>query len=161
MSETKVERVGVRVDKELMPQVQAYAAFKGYSVPEALDALLRTAFSRRAALDKYATYTSKVAAQEARAAKKAEREAKKAEKAAAKAKPAPKAPKASKPAKHAGVLPPVGGTLTRSFKGEDHVVTVLENGFGYNGAEYSSLSRTAAAIAGRKCSGTEFFGLAK
>jgi hypothetical protein len=119
---------------------------------EAVDALLRTAISRRNALSKYASDMVKWKADQAKQARKVER--------AAKVKAEPKPKKAREP-KSTAVLPPVGGTLTRNYKDTDYVVTVLESGFELNGETYTSLSAAAAAITGRKCSGTAFFGLAK
>ena len=43
----------------------------------------------------------------------------------------------------------------------NNVVTVMKDGFEYNGMKYSSLSAVAKKITGRKISGRYFFGLDK
>src|SRR5262249_47185798 len=56
-------------------------------------------------------------------------------------------------------LPPAGTLLTRLYKGTTVEVRVLEHGFVYEGAIYSSLSAVAKAITGSHCSGYLFFRL--
>jgi len=57
-------------------------------------------------------------------------------------------------------LPPPGTVLTRTHKGVEHRVTVLEDGVEYNGERHRSLSRVARLIAGTPWNGFLFFGLA-
>ena len=52
-----------------------------------------------------------------------------------------------------------GTRLARSWKGQVHVVHVLEDGFDYKGARYTSLSEIARLITGTRWSGPLFFGL--
>ena len=56
-------------------------------------------------------------------------------------------------------LPEPGGQLIRRFKGQDHIVTVLEDGFQYEGKRFKSLSAVAHAITGQHISGFAFFKL--
>ncbi|HRP63656.1 MAG TPA: DUF2924 domain-containing protein [Phycisphaerales bacterium] len=49
----------------------------------------------------------------------------------------------------------------RRFKGHDYMVTVLPNGFEYDGEVYRSLSAVAHAISGSHWNGLLFFGLTK
>lgn len=56
-------------------------------------------------------------------------------------------------------LPDAGGQLIRRFKGHDHIVTVLNDGFQYEGKRYKSLSAVAQAITGQHTSGFAFFRL--
>jgi hypothetical protein len=56
-------------------------------------------------------------------------------------------------------LPKAGTLLTREFKGKVHVVTVLAEGFEYEGRQYGSLSRIATEIAGTRWNGFAFFAL--
>ena len=58
-------------------------------------------------------------------------------------------------------LPMPGAVLTRVFKGHEHHVTVLPNGFEYNGELYRSLSAVAHAISGSHWNGFHFFGIQK
>jgi hypothetical protein len=59
-------------------------------------------------------------------------------------------------------LPPVGGEpLKRRFKGVDHTVTVLADGFEYNGRTFKTLTEVVRAITGKHRSGYAFFGLKK
>ena len=53
----------------------------------------------------------------------------------------------------------VGAILRRTWNGEDHVVTVTENGFEWQGRTFRSLSAVATAIAGSRWNGPRFFGL--
>jgi hypothetical protein len=55
---------------------------------------------------------------------------------------------------------PIAGTqLKREWKGIEHVVTVREHDFEYNGRPYKSLSAVARAIAQTRWNGPLFFGL--
>lgn len=56
-------------------------------------------------------------------------------------------------------LPRPGTILTRTHRGVEHQVAVLESGFEWNGMVYRSLSGVAKAITGSHCSGPAFFGL--
>jgi hypothetical protein len=65
------------------------------------------------------------------------------------------------------VVPPVperrsikpGSRLVREHDGKLHEVTVLVDGFSWNGATYKSLSEVARAITGTNWNGPRFFGL--
>ncbi len=54
-----------------------------------------------------------------------------------------------------------GTRLVREWHGETHQVTVLDDGFDYQGARYHSLSEIARTITGSRWSGPLFFGLRK
>ena len=55
---------------------------------------------------------------------------------------------------------PIAGTrLIREYQGVEHVVTVLADGFEYEGRPYRSLSAIARAITGTRWNGWTFFGL--
>jgi hypothetical protein len=55
---------------------------------------------------------------------------------------------------------PVAGTqLIREWHGVEHVVTVVVDGFEYEGRRYRSLSSVARAITGTQWNGPLFFGL--
>jgi Protein of unknown function (DUF2924) len=55
---------------------------------------------------------------------------------------------------------PITGTqLGREWKGVEHVVTVREHDFEYNGRPYKSLSAIAREIARSRWNGWAFFGL--
>jgi Protein of unknown function (DUF2924) len=55
---------------------------------------------------------------------------------------------------------PIAGTqLRRQWQGVEHVVTVREHDFEYEGRPYRSLSAVARAIAGSRWNGWAFFGL--
>lgn len=56
-------------------------------------------------------------------------------------------------------LPAPGTVLTRQYRGTEHRVTVLPDGFEYNGETYRSLSAVASAITGSHWNGRLFFGL--
>jgi hypothetical protein len=56
-------------------------------------------------------------------------------------------------------LPPVGTAITRRYKGRTLTVTVLPDGFEYEGDRYKSLSAVAKAITGSHINGFRFFGL--
>jgi Protein of unknown function (DUF2924) len=57
-----------------------------------------------------------------------------------------------------GLLDP-GTKLFREWRGRCHEVQVLEQGFGYAGHEYRSLSEVARVITGTRWNGPRFFGL--
>ena len=52
-----------------------------------------------------------------------------------------------------------GTILMREWNGRPHRVTVVDEGFVWNGKTYDSLSKIAAAITGTKWNGPRFFGL--
>ena len=52
-----------------------------------------------------------------------------------------------------------GTNLAREWNGRLHRVTVLADGFAWNGNTYSSLSKVAFAITGTRWNGPRFFGL--
>lgn len=52
-----------------------------------------------------------------------------------------------------------GSVLVRDWKGKMHCVTVLDDGFGYDGHSYASLSEIACDITGTHWNGPRFFGL--
>ena len=55
---------------------------------------------------------------------------------------------------------PIAGTrLIRQWQGEEHCVTVLDDGYEYQGRPYKSLSAIARAIAGTRWNGWVFFGV--
>jgi hypothetical protein len=56
-------------------------------------------------------------------------------------------------------LPPPGTVLARPYKGGTVRVTVLADGFEFEGAVYGSLSAAAKAATGTHCNGFAFFGL--
>jgi hypothetical protein len=56
-------------------------------------------------------------------------------------------------------LPIPGTVLTRKYRGKQVVVTVLPNGFEYDGQTYRSLSAIAKAVTGSHWNGHLFFGL--
>ena len=56
-------------------------------------------------------------------------------------------------------LPPAGTVLTREYKGKEHRVEVLEDGFIYDGQRYGSLSKAATVAAGTQWNGFAFFSL--
>ena len=57
-------------------------------------------------------------------------------------------------------LMPIAGTrLIRAHLGVEHVVTVLQTGFEWQGRPYQSLSAIARAITGTRWNGWTFFGL--
>jgi hypothetical protein len=57
---------------------------------------------------------------------------------------------------------PVAGTrLIREWQGIEHHVTVMTDGFEYEGRKYKSLSAIARAITGTRWNGPLFFGLRK
>ena len=56
-------------------------------------------------------------------------------------------------------LPIAGTELVRQYKGRDIVVTVLEDGFFYDGQRYRSLSAIAKVVTGTNWNGFDFFRL--
>ena len=56
-------------------------------------------------------------------------------------------------------MPIVGTRLVREYQGVDHSVTVLADGFEYQGRPYQSLSAIARAITATRWNGWLFFGL--
>jgi hypothetical protein len=52
-----------------------------------------------------------------------------------------------------------GSELVRTWKRRTHRVTVMANGFAYDGEKYASLSEIATLITGTKWNGPRFFGL--
>ncbi|ARP98158.1 DUF2924 domain-containing protein [Pseudorhodoplanes sinuspersici] len=55
---------------------------------------------------------------------------------------------------------PIAGTrLIREWQGVEHCVTVLDDGYEYQGRPYKSLSAIARAITGTRWNGLIFFGL--
>jgi hypothetical protein len=63
------------------------------------------------------------------------------------------------PFKQDSRLPPPGTVLTRAYKGGTVQVTVLADGFEYQGEVYASLSAVAKAVTGSHCNGFLFFRL--
>jgi hypothetical protein len=60
---------------------------------------------------------------------------------------------------HDARLPMPGGQISRIYKGHRYVVDVLDDGFGYEGHCYRSLSAVAHAITGGHWNGFKFFNL--
>lgn len=58
-------------------------------------------------------------------------------------------------------LPEPGTVLTRSFRGSEINVKVLEKGFEFEGRTYRSLSAVAKEVTGTAWNGFSFFGLSK
>lgn len=59
-------------------------------------------------------------------------------------------------------LPAAGAMLTRTYKGKELKVTVLEDGFRFDGEEYRSLSALAMKVTGYAAiNGVAWFGLTK
>ena len=54
-----------------------------------------------------------------------------------------------------------GTVLVRDYRGQRHTVTVVSDGFDWQGATYPSLSAIARAITGTAWSGPRFFALAR
>jgi hypothetical protein len=54
----------------------------------------------------------------------------------------------------------VGTVLTRMYRSEEIRVTIVENGFEWQGVVYGSLSAVARAVTGSRWNGKLFFGLA-
>jgi hypothetical protein len=55
--------------------------------------------------------------------------------------------------------PVVGTQLIREWRGNEHKVTVLADGFEWEGRRYKSLSAVARAITGTRWNGLTFFGV--
>jgi hypothetical protein len=55
--------------------------------------------------------------------------------------------------------PVVGTRLVREFQGREYTVTVLNDGFEWEGRRYRSLSAVARAITGTRWNGLTFFGV--
>jgi hypothetical protein len=55
----------------------------------------------------------------------------------------------------------LGTILLRQWKGQRHSVTILEEGYGYDGKTYKSLSQIAREITGSRWNGPAFFGFRK
>jgi hypothetical protein len=55
--------------------------------------------------------------------------------------------------------PVVGTQLIREWRGIEHMVTVLADGFEWEGRRYKSLSAVARAISGTRWNGWAFFGM--
>lgn len=53
-----------------------------------------------------------------------------------------------------------GTKLVREFKGKRYSVTVIQNGYEYNGKKYKSLSAIANKITGTRWNGKKFFRVA-
>jgi hypothetical protein len=60
-----------------------------------------------------------------------------------------------------GIVPKIGTTLVRQWRGHAHTVLVREDGFEYEGQHYRSLTVIAERITGAHWSGPRFFGLTK
>jgi len=58
-------------------------------------------------------------------------------------------------------LPMPGTVLSRQYKGRTVIVTILPNGFEYEGKVYRSLSAVATAVTGTHWNGYHFFNLLK
>jgi hypothetical protein len=56
-------------------------------------------------------------------------------------------------------LPRIGSVLVREWQGTTHHVTIVNDGFLWNGETYRSLSSIARAITGTKWNGPRFFGM--
>jgi hypothetical protein len=70
-------------------------------------------------------------------------------------KPAP--PTAGSGKRRDSRVPPPGTILRREYNGEEHLVTVVEEGFEYRGERFTSLSTLALRISGRVWNGFVFF----
>jgi hypothetical protein len=62
-------------------------------------------------------------------------------------------------AAHEPLILKPGALLIREWQGRLERVTVVDDGFAWNGATYGSLSATAFAITGTKWNGHRFFGV--
>ncbi len=58
-------------------------------------------------------------------------------------------------------LPKPGSTLLRHYRGHDIRVTILDDGFEWDGRRFDSLSQVAFAVTGARWNGWLFFGLTK
>lgn len=73
--------------------------------------------------------------------------------------PAKMLPQDNKSADHYNPRLPIPGTIiSRKYKHKKHNVTVLEDGFEYDGQKYRSLSAIAKVITGSHWNGFNFFG---
>ena len=52
-----------------------------------------------------------------------------------------------------------GARLIREFKGKQYTVTIISDGYEYNGKKYKSLSAIANEITGTRWNGRKFFGV--
>ena len=64
-------------------------------------------------------------------------------------------------AKTRTIQPRTGARLMRVWQGQTHHVTVLDDGFEWQGERHGSLSAIAREITGTRWSGPRFFGLDK
>ena len=64
-----------------------------------------------------------------------------------------------KPVSRRGDRPIAGTRLIREWQGVEHTVTVLVDGYEYQGRPYRSLSAVARAITGTRWNGPLFFGV--
>ena len=55
--------------------------------------------------------------------------------------------------------PVAGVRLVREWRGAEHTITVLDDGFEWEGRRYRSLSQIARSITGTRWNGPAFFGL--
>ena len=55
--------------------------------------------------------------------------------------------------------PLIGTRLVREWDGVEHTVTVMKDGFDWQGRKFKSLSAAAKAITGTQWNGYRFFGL--
>jgi len=67
----------------------------------------------------------------------------------------------SAPVQADGRLPLPGTILTRLYKGQQLHLTILDQGFAFEGKVYGSLSAVAKAITGSHCNGYLFFRLSQ
>lgn len=58
-------------------------------------------------------------------------------------------------------IPTEGSIISKTYRGQQIEVKVLENDFEYKGKFYKSISRVAMTITNRQISGYVFFGLSK
>ena len=58
-------------------------------------------------------------------------------------------------------LPAPGSVITRPYRGRTITVTILADGFEYDGRHFASLTAVAKAVTGSHWNGMEFFGLRK
>ncbi|MEJ2202927.1 MAG: DUF2924 domain-containing protein [Gemmatimonadota bacterium] len=114
--------------------------------------------TKKAARKKAAKRTPKKKAATKRAPKKAARKRSTRAKATPKAKAATPA-KAPAPRERDPRLPRPGGILTRTFKGKEIKVEVLDAGFRYDGKTWRSLSAIAKEVSQTSWNGYLFFGL--
>lgn len=60
-----------------------------------------------------------------------------------------------------GITLKPGARLVREWAGRTHTITVLDDGFDFDGERYPSLTKVAAKITGAHWSGPRFFGIGK